>query len=70
MVCPTCGRRTLKRVRGDHAMLGGFVVRDLERLHCSNCGENLYSPSAMRKIELQRSEAAKKNVLTSGRSKA
>lgn len=54
LLCPTCGRRTLRSVRADHRMGDGFVARDIERLACSSCGETLYSPAAMRKIELQR----------------
>jgi YgiT-type zinc finger domain-containing protein len=52
--CPTCGskrirsvRRTVRRtVKGKR-----YIVPDLEFYECPGCGEKLYSPEAMRRIE-------------------
>jgi len=52
--CPTCGSKRIKKVRknwkGDfHGK--AYVVPDLEYHECPACGEKVYSPDAMRKIE-------------------
>ena len=54
LVCPTCGRGKLAKIIGDHRMGDGFLVRNIERLNCTVCGENLFSPEAMKEMEKQR----------------
>ena len=52
--CPTCGSRRIKLVRRDwqdSAAGETYTVRGLEFHECPDCGEKLYSPEAMRKIE-------------------
>jgi YgiT-type zinc finger domain-containing protein len=58
--CPTCGSKKIKQVRrsvsgvyrGQKYVATG-VTYDL----CPNCGEKLYGPAAMRKIEAARQAA-------------
>ncbi|MBI1785152.1 type II toxin-antitoxin system MqsA family antitoxin [Candidatus Sumerlaeota bacterium] len=52
--CPTCGKKRLKRVTRDlkeqfHGVT--YVVPKVVFHECSDCGEQLYGPEAMRKIE-------------------
>ena len=52
--CPTCGSKKLKKVRRDFAgEIQGqkYTVPDLEFYECADCGERIYDPQAMRKIE-------------------
>lgn len=52
--CPSCGSNKIKRVRRDWSAESGptaYVVPDLEYLECPVCGERVYGPDAMRKIE-------------------
>ena len=52
--CPTCGSSEIKRVRGDwkgRANGRTYMVPDLEYYECPNCGEKVYPPQAMRRIE-------------------
>ena len=60
--CPTCGserirkvRRTVKRTsRGK-----SFTVPNLTFHECPDCGEEVYSPAAMEKIEAHRPKRGK-----------
>lgn len=53
-VCPTCNSRRIKRIRG---RWGGsyrgksYEVAALEYYSCPNCGEKVYPPEAMRRIQ-------------------
>jgi YgiT-type zinc finger domain-containing protein len=61
--CPTCSSRRIRRVREDVSgewMGRRFVARDIEFYECPVCGERIYDPDAMRKI--QRSYSTRKNV--------
>lgn len=61
-ICPSCGSRAIKPVRG--TWRGDFAgkpysVPGLRYFVCSACGEKVYSPEAMRRIQ-QRSPAFSK----------
>jgi ribosomal protein L37E len=52
--CPTCGSTRTRMVRGNWS--GAFkqkhyVVNDLRYFHCPRCGEKVYDPEAMRRIQ-------------------
>jgi len=52
--CPSCGSTRIRMVRGDwSADFTGkrYVVKDLRYFHCPRCGEKVYSPEAMRRIQ-------------------
>ncbi len=52
--CPTCGSKAIWFVRVDwKSEFKGqtYTVPDLEFHECPDCGERLYGPEAMRKIE-------------------
>lgn len=52
--CPTCGSDKLRLVKRDQPreVKGqAYVVPELEFHECPVCGEQIYSPEAMRKIE-------------------
>lgn len=52
--CPTCGSERIKKVcRNWTGRSQGkrYTVPDLEFYVCPNCGEKVYGPQAMRKIE-------------------
>lgn len=52
--CPTCGSNRIHTVRTDYRIsVRGeeVVVPNLERDECPNCGEVLFSPAAMQRIE-------------------
>lgn len=52
--CPSCGSTTIRVVRGDWSgnyRGKGYVVKDLRYFHCSRCGEKVYDPEAMRRIQ-------------------
>ncbi len=52
--CPTCGSDRIKKV---HRQWSGefegrsYRVEDLEFYECPQCGERVFDPAAMRKIE-------------------
>jgi YgiT-type zinc finger domain-containing protein len=53
-VCPSCGGTTIRAISGDWS--GSFkgksyVVKGLRYFHCPRCGETVYDPEAMRRIE-------------------
>ena len=53
-VCPSCGSARIRVVRGDwsESFKGKrYVVKDLRYFHCPRCGEKVYSPDAMRRIQ-------------------
>jgi YgiT-type zinc finger domain-containing protein len=55
--CPTCGSRRIRLVVGDyHGNFRGkqYVARYVEHHGCPNCGEKLFDPEAMRRIESSR----------------
>ena len=52
--CPSCGSTTIRTVKGDWS--GSYhgkryVVKDLRYFQCPRCGEKVYDPSAMRRIQ-------------------
>jgi YgiT-type zinc finger domain-containing protein len=52
--CPTCGSTQFRPVREDWAgSYAGkrYVIRKLRYFRCSQCGERVYDPSAMRRIQ-------------------
>jgi YgiT-type zinc finger domain-containing protein len=63
--CPTCGSKKLAQVRRDFAgeVLGQrYTVPNLEFYECANCGEKIYSPQAMRRIEANSPAFAKPHL--------
>lgn len=55
--CPTCGSDRLKRVRRTvTGQIRGqpYMVPEVVVYHCPVCGEELYDPEAMKKIEAVR----------------
>ncbi|MCI0611529.1 YgiT-type zinc finger protein [bacterium] len=53
-ICPTCGSNKVKRVKRDWTdQFNGevYTVPNLEFHECPACGEMIYDPQAMRKIE-------------------
>ena len=59
--CPTCGSSRMRSIVGDfRTSIQGqpVVVPDLERDQCPDCGEVLFSPAAMRRMESYRKVAA------------
>ncbi len=57
--CPECHQKSLQKLRGDYKLKDGTVIRNLSRLHCSNCGANLFDIAAMREIRRQRAKKIK-----------
>jgi len=50
--CPTCGSKKVKKVRRDLVEeYQGYTVPKLEFHKCPDCGEKIYGPEAMRRIE-------------------
>ena len=52
--CPSCGSAKIKKIRGKWSgQYRGrpYSVRSLEYHECSNCGEKVYGPQAMRASE-------------------
>ena len=52
--CPACGSASIRAVQEDwfDAYAGKrYVVRNLRYFHCAQCGEKVYDPSAMRRIQ-------------------
>jgi YgiT-type zinc finger domain-containing protein len=53
-ICPTCGSKKIKKIRRDWTdefQGQTYTVPDLEYHECPDCGERVYDPQAMRKIE-------------------
>ena len=52
--CPACGSTTIRAVQKDWSeRYAGkrYVVRNLRYVDCTQCGEKLYDPNAMRRIQ-------------------
>ncbi len=52
--CPSCGSKKLKKVRRnlvEECQGQTYVVPRLEFHECPDCGEKIYGPEAMRRIE-------------------
>jgi YgiT-type zinc finger domain-containing protein len=52
--CPACGSTAIRAVQEDWSdSYAGktYVVRNLRYFHCAQCGEKVYDPSAMRRIQ-------------------
>ncbi len=52
--CPACGSRGIRLIHEDWSdSYAGkrSVVRNLRYFHCAQCGEKVYDPSAMRRIQ-------------------
>ena len=55
-VCPSCASTTIRVAKGDWS--GSYkgkryVVRDLRYFQCPRCGEKVYDPAAMRRIQAE-----------------
>ncbi len=60
--CPTCGSRQIRKVCRSVARASRgrrFTVPRLTFHECANCGEQVFSPEAMEKIEAHRPKIAK-----------
>lgn len=60
--CPTCGSTRIRRVVGDYRTRvqdAEVVVPGLERDECPDCGEVLFGPAAMRRMESCRKNPVK-----------
>jgi YgiT-type zinc finger domain-containing protein len=58
--CPTCGSRRIRNVRRKvpRTFRGRpYTVPGLQFHECPACGEGVYSPEAMRKIQVHRPKA-------------
>lgn len=49
--CPTCGKRTLVRVKKPYRLVDGAVIPKLDRLQCQACQEEVLDSQAMDVIE-------------------
>ncbi len=52
--CPACGSTRIRAVQEDWSNTYAgkrYVVRNLRFFHCLQCGEKVYGPSAMRRIQ-------------------
>jgi YgiT-type zinc finger domain-containing protein len=52
--CPACGSTRIRAVHEDwsNSYAGKrYVVRNLRYFHCPQCGEKVYDPGAMRRIQ-------------------
>ena len=57
LTCSTCGRRTLQRVVGALTFRAGTrrrTIRDVPRLGCSSCGEQVYDRESNRVLDAHR----------------
>jgi YgiT-type zinc finger domain-containing protein len=62
--CPTCGSNRIRTIRSDYrTRVRGeeVLVPSLEREECPNCGEILFGPQAMRRIESFRKKLMARN---------
>ena len=63
--CPTCGSRKIKKVRRNlKSEVHGkrYTVPNLEFYECPACGEHVYDPEAMRKIQAYSPAFAKRRL--------
>ena len=58
--CPTCGKKKLIDVVEDVTLSRGRFVPKLAHARCTACGERLFDPAAMEKIEALRKRAAER----------
>jgi YgiT-type zinc finger domain-containing protein len=52
--CPACGSARIRAVQEDWSNTYAgkrYVVRRLRYFHCPQCGEKVYDPGAMRRIQ-------------------
>ena len=52
--CPACWSTAIRAVQKDWSERYAdkrYVVRNLRYFHCTQCGEKLYDPNAMRRIQ-------------------
>lgn len=52
--CPACGSTEIRAIQEDWSDTSGgkrYVVRKLRYFRCPQCGEKVYDPSAMRRIQ-------------------
>jgi YgiT-type zinc finger domain-containing protein len=64
-LCPSCGNDKIKKVcQNWTSVFQGhtYTVPDLEFHECTYCGEKIYDPQAMRKIEAHSPAFAKKST--------
>jgi YgiT-type zinc finger domain-containing protein len=62
--CPTCESSRIRTIRSDYRIRvrgEDVLVPKLERDECPNCGEILFDPEAMRRIESFRKKAVAKS---------
>lgn len=59
--CPQCGQFSMIRVKGDCVLLDGVVVPNLERWHCTSCGEDYFDTPAMDTISAFRRKVTSKD---------
>jgi YgiT-type zinc finger domain-containing protein len=55
--CPTCGSKRIRKVRKTVTRTSrgtSFTVPNLTYHECPDCGEEIYSPEAMEKVEAHR----------------
>ena len=53
-MCPSCGSKRMKNVQRDwvgETKGQSYIVRGLKFSECPECGERVYGPEAMRRIE-------------------
>jgi YgiT-type zinc finger domain-containing protein len=65
--CPTCGSRRIKKVRRNlrgEARGQAYVVPNLHFYECPSCGERVYDPEAIDKIEAHRPACRKLRAAT------
>lgn len=48
--CPDCGSKAIETVTSDYSTELGFLIHDLERLHCNSCGGEFFDSAAMTRI--------------------
>jgi YgiT-type zinc finger domain-containing protein len=58
--CPTCGKKKLIDVVEDVTLSRGRFVPKLAHSRCTACGERLFDPAAMDKIESLRHKGERK----------
>lgn len=65
-VCPTCGSRRIRRVTRDVSgmWLGKhpYIAPKVNFYECPVCGERIFDPAALRKIQLFRPKLGKSDI--------
>ncbi len=52
--CPACGSTSIRAMQENWSNTYAgkrYMVKKLRYYHCARCGENVYDPSAMRRIQ-------------------